>query len=320
MLKIDELEKCYRNKEKRSIFHTTTSKGEKKALDGINIDLKEGQALACIGENGAGKSTLIKCALGILSPTSGSVRLFGEDPRRNKKYCMQKVGVVFGQKTNLWIDIPVIESYKAVKQIYKVDNDTFKRNYEMVMELLELKDIIDVPARRLSLGQRMRADIGLVLLHGPELLFMDEPTLGLDINVKYTIRKFLRQLNQQEKTIIFLTSHDLDDIDEICDDAIVISKGKQIYSGKLDELKNVYADKHIIKISGMKTGNILSLFPGVELTEKENQSIISWDKSCYSVQDVISGVFRMYAVDDIEVREPDIDEVVSRIFTEGVSI
>lgn len=320
MLQIEKLEKCYKIKEKRAIFHNTKSKEEKKALDGINIDLKEGQALACIGENGAGKSTLIKCALGILSPTSGSVRLFGEDPRRNKKYCMQKVGVVFGQKTNLWIDIPVIESYKAVKQIYKVDNDTFKRNYEMVMELLALKDIIDVPARRLSLGQRMRADIGLVLLHGPELLFMDEPTLGLDINVKYTIRKFLRQLNQQEKTSIFLTSHDLDDIDEICDDAIVISNGKQIYSGKLDELKNVYADKHIIKISGLKTGNILSLFPGVKLTEKENQSIISWDKSCYSVQDVINGVFRMYSVDDIEVREPDIDEVVSRIFTEGVSI
>lgn len=318
MLEINKLEKCYLAKEKSSLFRKKSI--EKKALDGIDITLDYGQALACIGENGAGKSTLIKCALGILSPTAGTVKLFGEDPRYKKKYCMQKVGVVFGQKTNLWIDIPVVESYKAIKQIYKVDNTIFKRNYDMVIELLDLKDIINTPARRLSLGQRMRADIGLVLLHGPELLFMDEPTLGLDINVKHTIRQFLRQLNQQEHTSIFLTSHDLDDIDEICDDAIVISKGKQIYNGELASLKNVYADKHIVKISGKKNNDILSLFPDIELTEKESQSILSWNKSRYSVQEVINGVFKMYEVEDIEVREPDIDEIVSRIFTEGVSI
>lgn len=317
MMEINDLKKYYDYSKKPFLF---SKKVAQKAIDGITFSQKQGQAIACIGENGAGKSTLIKCALGILSPTSGNVRLFGEDPRHKKKYCMQKVGVVFGQKTNLWIDIPVIESYKAVKQIYKVDTDIFKRNYEMVIELLELKDIINVPARKLSLGQRMRADIGLVLLHGPDLLFMDEPTLGLDINVKHTIRKFLRQLNQREKTSIFLTSHDLDDIDQICDDAIVISKGKQIYSGKLGGLKNVYADTHIIKISGIKTGDILSCFPNIELTEKENQSIISWEKDIYSVQEIINGVFKMYDVADIEVREPDIDEVVSRIFTEGITI
>lgn len=320
MLQIDKLEKSYKVKTQNTIFHNSKSVCEKKALDGVNVKLKKGQALACIGENGAGKSTLIKCALGILSPTSGTVRLFGEDPRYQKKYCMQKVGVVFGQKTNLWTDIPVIESYHAVKKIYKVDNNIFKRNYEMVMELLELKDIINTPARKLSLGQRMRADIGLVLLHGPELLFMDEPTLGLDINVKHTIRKFLRQLNQCEHTSIFLTSHDLDDIDEICDEAMVISKGKEAYNGTLAELKKVYAYRHIIRISGIKKGNILSRFPLANLIEKDNQSVITWNKSDYSVQEVITEIFKVYEVENIEVREPDIDEIVSRIFTEGVSV
>ena len=239
MLEVTDLSKVYKVKvkEEKVLFSKTI---EKRAVSGISFDMHKGQAMACIGENGAGKSTLIKCALGILSPTEGQIKLFGEDPRKKKNYCMSKVGVVFGQKTNLWIDIPVKESYLAMRHIYKVDKNVFNRNYEMVMELLDLKEIINIPARRLSLGQRMRADIGLVLLHGPELLFMDEPTLGLDINVKRTIRQFLKQMNQENGTSILLTSHDLDDIDEICDDAIVLSKGRQIYSGTLKDLKHRY--------------------------------------------------------------------------------
>ncbi|MCR4903631.1 MAG: ATP-binding cassette domain-containing protein [Butyrivibrio sp.] len=239
MLEVNNLSKVYRVKvkQKKSIFSKTI---EKRAVSNVSFDLHKGQAMACIGENGAGKSTLIKCALGILSPTEGQVRLFGEDPRKKKNYCMSKVGVVFGQKTNLWIDIPVKESFLAMRQIYKVDKLQFNRNYEMVMELLDLKEIIDIPARRLSLGQRMRADIGLVLLHNPELLFMDEPTLGLDINVKRTIRQFLKKINEDNGTSILLTSHDLVDIDEICKDAIVLSGGEQIYNGTINDLKIRY--------------------------------------------------------------------------------
>lgn len=239
MLQITDLSKVYkvRAKNENALFSTVIYK---RAISEINFELHKGQALACIGENGAGKSTLIKSALGILSPTEGQVRLFGEDPRKNKKYCMSKVGVVFGQKTNLWTDIPVKDSYLAMRQIYRVEKQQFNRNYDMVVELLDLKEILNIPARRLSLGQRMRADIGLVLLHNPELLFMDEPTLGLDINVKHTIRQFLKHINEENGTSIFLTSHDLDDIDEICHEAIVLSKGKQIYSGTLEDLKNRY--------------------------------------------------------------------------------
>lgn len=259
MIEVKDLKKIYRVNVKKpgmrgavqNLFHSEWM--EKTAIGGISFQAQEGQALACIGENGAGKSTLIKVLIGILTPTAGEVRVFGKDPRKGGRAYLREIGVVFGQKSNLWIDIPVIESYHAVQTLYRLDRQAFQRNLDQIVELLELEPLLSSPARKLSLGQRMRADIGMVFLHEPKLLFLDEPTIGLDINVKHTIRTFLRRMNQEKGTGILLTSHDLDDIDEICDDAVVLSKGKLIYDGTLDQLKHQYVTEKMVRVTGRDT-------------------------------------------------------------------
>ena len=280
----------------------------------MSFQMEQGRALACIGENGAWKSTLIKMMIGILTPTAGEIRVFGTDPRRGGRGYLRRIGVVFGQKTNLWTDIPVIESYQAVKTLYRLDEGMFRKNYDRVVELLALQPLLSVPARKLSLGQRMRADIGMVFLHSPELLFLDEPTIGLDINVKHTIRTFLRQMNEETGTGIFLTSHDLDDIDEICDDAIVLSGGRLIYDGTLDRLKHRFVQDKMIQVTGKQERDIRSLLPLARITMEGRVTRIVYPVREYSSAEVLSAVSGCFAIEDITIEEPDIDEVVSRIF------
>lgn len=320
MIKAQNLSKIYKINSKKAglkgaienLFHAEWTR--KVAVDGLSFHMEEGKALACIGENGAGKSTLIKMMIGILTPTSGEIRVFGQDPRRGGREYLRRIGVVFGQKSNLWTDIPVIESYQAVKTLYKLDPDMFRRNYDRVVELLDLEALLSVPARKLSLGQRMRADIGMVFLHSPELLFLDEPTIGLDINVKHTIRTFLRQMNQETGTGIFLTSHDLDDIDEICDDAIVISEGKLIYDGTLEQMKHRFVQDKMIQVVGKQERDIRSLLPAARIDREGRVTRIVYPIQEYSSAEVLAAVSGCFAIEDITIQEPDIDEVVSRIF------
>ncbi len=320
MIRADDLRKVYRVNVKKTglkgafenLFRSEWI--EKNAVDGISFHMKEGGALACIGENGAGKSTLIKMMIGILTPTAGDVRVFGQNPREGGRKYLREIGVVFGQKSNLWTDIPVIESYQAVKTLYRLDERQFRQNFDKITQLLSLEQILPVPARKLSLGQRMRADIGMVFLHGPRLLFLDEPTIGLDINVKHTIRTFLRKMNQEEGTGIFLTSHDLDDIDEICDDTIVLSKGKLIYDGTLENLKHRFVRDRMIQVVGEKSGDIHALLPGASVTKEGRITKIVYPIGEYTSAQVLEAVSRCFNIEDITIQEPDIDDVVSRIF------
>lgn len=320
MIDAQNLRKVYRINVKKSglkgafenLIHAEWT--EKVAVDNLSFQMKEGRALACIGENGAGKSTLIKMMIGILTPTAGTVRVFGEEPRRAGRGYLRRIGVVFGQKTNLWTDIPVVESYQAVRTLYRLEEKAFRRNYDRVVELLALQPLLSVPARKLSLGQRMRADIGMVFLHSPELLFLDEPTIGLDINVKHTIRTFLRQMNQETGTGIFLTSHDLDDIDEICDDAIVLSGGRLIYDGTLEQLKYRFAQDKMIQVVGRKEGDICRRLPMAKIGTEGRVTKIVYPVREYSSAEVLAAVSDCFVIEDITIQEPDIDEVVSRIF------
>ncbi len=298
-----------------NLFHSEWR--EKAAVDDISFHVEEGKALACIGENGAGKSTLIKMMIGILTPTAGEIKVFGQNPRKAGTEYLRNIGVVFGQKSNLWTDIPVIESYQAVKTLYKLDKNSFQSNYEMVVELLDLEPILSSPARKLSLGQRMRADIGMVFLHNPKLLYLDEPTIGLDINVKHTIRAFLRRMNQEKGISIFLTSHDLDDIDEICDDAIVLSKGKVVYDGTLDNLKHRFVRDKMVQVTGRRKKNPEELLPRARISVEGRITKIVYHTEDYSSEQVLSAVLQSFETSDITIQEPDIDEVVSRIFLDA---
>lgn len=320
MIEVNNLTKTYRTNIKKpglkgaveNLFHTEWT--QKNALDGITFHMEEGRALACIGENGAGKSTLIKHLIGILTPTEGEVKVFGQNPRQSGHEYLRQIGVVFGQKSNLWTDLPVIESYNAVQTLYKLDNKEYKQTLEMIIELLNLEPLLSSPARKLSLGQRMRADIGMVFLHKPKLLFLDEPTIGLDINVKHTIRTFLRKMNEEENTSILLTSHDLDDIDEICSDAIVISGGKLLYDGTLENLKHRYVKDKTIKVVGKRKNDIQFLLPGIKVSQEGRITNLIYQPDLYTTDQVLLAIIQSFDIEDITIQEPDIDDVVSRIF------
>lgn len=323
LIETSALRKVYRTNVKepglkgtmKNLFHAKWE--EKAAVDDLSFQMEAGQALACIGENGAGKSTLIKMLIGILTPTSGTVRVYGQDPRERSRGYLRRIGVIFGQKSNLWVDIPVEESYRAVQTLYKVEPAQFKRNYDRVVELLSLGPILSSPARKLSLGQRMKADIGMVFLHSPDILYLDEPTIGLDINVKHSIRSFLRQMNREEGVSIFLTSHDLDDIDEICDDAIVLSKGKLFYDGTLAQLKQLYIQDKTVTVVGRQRQPLQPLLPNVRITVDGRKTKICYAKEAYSSEVVMQAISKAFEIEDITIQEPGIDEVVSRIFSQG---
>lgn len=322
MIEVENVKKVYRTAVKqpgikgalRSLVHSEWK--EKAAVNDISFRVNEGAAIACIGENGAGKSTLIKMMIGILTPTEGTVRVFGENPRKGGQAYLREIGVVFGQKSNLWIDIPVIESYNAVRTLYKLDRQTFQKSFEMIVDLLDLSPILASPARKLSLGQRMKADIGMVFLHNPSLLFLDEPTIGLDINIKHTIRTFLRTMNQENKTGIFLTSHDLDDIDEICDDAIVLSQGKLVYDGTLENLKHRYVNNKMLKVVGRVKQPVSELLREASVTQEGRTTKLVYDVRRYTSEQVLAAVSQAFEIEDITIQEPDIDEVVSKIFSD----
>jgi len=324
LIEAEQLSKIYRQKIKEPGFINSlkslvkTEWVDKTALDALSFTMQEGESLACIGENGAGKSTLIKMLVGILTPSAGTVRVYGQNPMFHHKDYLRKIGVIFGQRSNLWTDIPVIESYRAIRTLYKLDYSLYEKNMKMVTELLDLEPILNFPARRLSLGQRMKADIGMIFLHSPRILYLDEPTIGLDINVKFTIRKFLRKMNQENGVSILLTSHDLDDIEQISDSALVISKGKKFYHGSLSGLKENYATTRLISVKGNKRDT--SDMPGdVKIEDEGLTTKLTFDIRKHTSAEMLELVSRCFDVEDITIEEPGIDHVVSRIFTEGAS-
>ena len=200
----------------------------KKAVDDISFNINDGEIVGYIGSNGAGKSTTIKMMTGILNPTKGECIVNGINPSKKRKENAQNIGVVFGQRTQLWWDLPLSESFTILKEIYKVSNEDYKKRMEFLNEVLELNEFFDRPVRNLSLGQRMRADLGASLLHNPKVLYLDEPTIGLDLVVKDSIRSAIKEINEKYNTTVILTTHDIEDIEELCNRIIIIDNGKKI--------------------------------------------------------------------------------------------
>ena len=207
------------------------------AVDNISLTVKQGEMVGYIGENGAGKSTTIKMLTGILTPTSGSIIVNGMNPHKQREEFVRTIGVVFGQRSQLWWDIAVQESFRLLKKVYRVSDEEYNRHMGHVIETLEIGPLLDKPVRKLSLGQRMRCELAAALIHNPPLLFLDEPTIGLDVLVKLKIRKFLKEINEQYKTTILLTTHDLTDIEALCERVVLLDEGKIIYDGKLNQLQ-----------------------------------------------------------------------------------
>ncbi|MHA6484546.1 ABC transporter ATP-binding protein [Paenibacillus sp. strain BS8-2] len=325
---VDRLNKTYRQAMrepglKGAIKHLYTQKFvDKCAVNDISFSIDQGDSIAFLGPNGAGKSTTIKMLSGILVPTSGSVHINGKIPHKNRINNAYNIGVVFGQRTQLWLDLPVRESFSLLKDIYAIPEAMFKSNMDRFTELLDLDQFLHLPARKLSLGQRMRADLAAALIHNPQIVFLDEPTIGLDISVKSKIRKFIKQMNQEQGTTVLLTTHDLEDIEDICRRLIVIDKGIVIYDGNLDDLRRQYGGKartiHL-QLKEVDTVHVLmqdmkQRFAIDRLSNIGNVLSIQFDGNEIPAGEIVAHVMKHTEVIDFKFDESKIDHIVKNIY------
>lgn len=288
------------------------------AVKDLTFDVPKGQILGFIGANGAGKSTTIKMLTGILKPTSGFCRIDGKLPQENRQNYVKDIGVVFGQRTQLWWDLALQETYTVLKEIYDVPDKEFRKRMAFLNEVLELNDFIKDPVRTLSLGQRMRADIAASLLHNPKVLFLDEPTIGLDVSVKDNIRRAITQINQEEETTILLTTHDLSDIEQLCHRIFMIDRGQEIFDGTVSQLKETFGKMKTLSFD-LRPGQehiSSSLIGKSEINIKRNDLVldIQYDSSRYQTTDIIQQTLADFSVRDLKMTDADIEDIIRRFY------
>lgn len=291
----------------------------KEAVKDMSFTINEGEMVGFIGPNGAGKSTTIKMLSGILHPASGEIIVNGLVPYMERKKHVKDIGVMFGQKSQLWWDLPVAESYEMFKYIYKIPEMTYKKNLEMVNEILGVSEYFDQPVRQLSLGQRVKADIGATLLHSPKILFLDEPTIGLDVVAKENIRNFLIQINKETNITMLFTTHDMKDIESTCERMIIIDKGLKIYDGTVRDIKVRYGLERELEVTF--NDNISGIcIPNVEIVmENQNTKRFRFLKDEVKVQNLINELSSKYEILDLTIIEPDIDKIIRGIYEMGIA-
>lgn len=289
---------------------------EIKAVNDISFDINKGEIVAYIGPNGAGKSTTIKMLTGILKPDKGTIRIDGFDPFNNRIKYVKNIGVVFGQKSQLWWDIPVEESFLLLKDIYKVSDKDYQKRKEELVKLLSLKEILKTPVRQLSLGQRMRAEIAASLIHDPKILFLDEPTIGLDAVSKVEVRKFIKEINKRKKVTIILTSHDMTDIEALTDRIIVIGHGKKLYDGRLQDIKKKFNKNKKVEILFKKLESIPNIKDTEIIEKKKNKIILDVDMETNTISKVIREYSKVCEIEDVNVYEESIDNIIVKLYQE----
>jgi ABC-2 type transport system ATP-binding protein len=288
----------------------------KEALKNASLDIEKGEIVGLIGPNGAGKSTLVKILSGLLWPDSGEADIIGMTPWENRIKYVAHIGVVFGQKTQMIWDLPPIDSFYMNKDIYGTPDSEFTQRLKEMISLLEVEEVIKSPVRELSLGERMRCEIINALLHNPPLVFLDEPTIGLDVIAKDKFRDFVLKVNKKYKTTFIVTTHDMQDIEKLCKRIIIINHGQIIYDGPLEDIKKKYlTDKHIeVKLSG-KVGAFK--FKGCKVLEKQGYLLkLELDTSKKPVQQLINYLLQNFDVADITVTDPPIEEIIKKIYKE----
>lgn len=285
------------------------------ALENISFKINDGEMVGYIGPNGAGKSSTIKIMSGVLTPDSGTCVINGRTPWKNRVEHVQEIGVVFGQKSQLWWDVPIIDSFELLKDIYKVDDSLYKKNINNLTELLDISEVLKTPARQLSLGQRMRCEIAASLIHNPKILFLDEPTIGLDAVSKIAVREFIKTINKENKTTVILTTHDMQDIEALTDRILLIGKGQILLDGNLDEIKK--------RNSSYKTLTVD--FTGEKLSEIEHTSFVKnlnghaqilVDTNKASVSQIISTISSKVEINDINVVGTSTEDMVVSLYKE----
>ena len=332
MIRVENLSKEFKSNKKypgfkgaiKSFFSTEYI--TKKAVDDISFEINDGEIVGYIGANGAGKSTTIKMMTGILTPTSGRVYVNNLVPYENREENAKNIGVVFGQRTQLWWDLPISETFSLLKDIYDVSDADFEERMRFLKEVLGLEEFFLSPVRTLSLGQRMRADLAAALIHNPQVIYLDEPTIGLDVVVKENVRKAIKEINLKYGTTIILTTHDLDDIEELCNRIIIIDKGKKIYDGEIKGVKEEYGYLATVEIQVKEEISLesLNIFDDIykdkdfKIDFKENKLFITFNINKISSSEIISRVMKKITVVDFAVKETSIEDIVKKMYKNEV--
>lgn len=287
-----------------------------KAVNSISIEIPDGQIVGYIGSNGAGKSTTIKMMCGILYPTSGEVLINGVNPSKKRKVVAKDIGVVFGQKTQLWWDIPLIETFKVLKEVYQVSDKDYEERMKFLNDILELDKFMDQPVRTLSLGQRMRGDLAAAMLHNPKILFLDEPTIGLDIWVKGKIRDAIKAMNKKYGTTVILTTHDMSDIADLCSRIILIEKGSIIYDGPIANLKKEFGDLRTITIpyNDKYESFTFNTFKDLVTFNKVEETLqVKFNAEKIKLEEVVNYLFKDLQASDMKIQELSLEDIVKQI-------
>lgn len=333
MIKVENLTKEFKTNKKYPGFRGAIKSfflkeyTVKTAVDHISFDIAKGEIVGYIGANGAGKSTTIKMMTGILTPSSGSIVVDGIIPYENLQKNAMEIGVVFGQRTQLWWDLPLSETFSLLKEIYDVSDTDFNERMAFLNEVLELQSFLLSPVRTLSLGQRMRADIAAALIHNPKIIYLDEPTIGLDVIVKENVRHAIKEINRKYGTTIILTTHDLNDIEELCQRIIIIDEGKKLYDGSLEDIKNRYGymttleiqTKKHIEVEELGLNEILGLSEDdLTVHSNENKLMVIFNRTKTSSSDVVFHIMKNYRVLDFGVKETSIEDIIKKIYRNEV--
>ncbi len=290
------------------------------AVDGIDFTIQAGEMVGYIGPNGAGKSTTIKLLCGVLAPTSGSVSVGGLDPHRRRMENARRIGLVYGQRSQLLWDLPVRETFYLLRRIYQVPESTYRENLADFGRTFEIDAVWDTPVRLLSLGQRMRAELAAALIHSPPIVYLDEPTIGLDVLAKSRIREFLRQMNRRRGTTVILTTHDLRDVEEVCDRIIMIHQGRLVYDGALEGLRGTFGERCTLTLeleeaAGGAVAPEVALDDDVRLIKADGKRVeLAFDRRRISAPEVIARACAVLPVRDLVLRETDLESVVKQVY------
>lgn len=319
VIKVNNLKKYYRVHQKepgllgsiKSLFHRKYY--DVKAVDGVSFEIKEGELVGFIGPNGAGKTTTLKVLSGLLYPTSGEARVLGYEPFKRQPEFQKQFSLVMGQKNQLWWDLPAYESFILNKEIYEVSEEQFERNVKELSQMLEIEDILKIQVRKLSLGQRMKAELVAALLHTPKVLFLDEPTIGLDVVAQKKMRDFIKEYNKRFNSTIILTSHYMEDVQQLCERVIVIDSGKILYDGLLEKVVEKFAPHKVIEVDFEKEVDRDKLFKVGDVKEFEGLHVLIHVPRSEATKRA-SKLLNYFPVKDLNIEEPPIEEIIRELF------
>lgn len=295
-----------------------------RAVDNISMNVRQGEIVGYLGPNGAGKSTTIKMMTGVLEPTSGKILINGNIPYRDRSRNAQEIGVVFGQRSQLWWSLPLIESFKILKDIYQVDDNSYNQMLELYSSLVDIEPLLHKPVRQMSLGQRTLSDILAAFLHNPKIVFLDEPTIGLDVSMKSKIRTLIHALNREKNTTVILTTHDMGDVDALCQRIVIIDKGKMLYDNDIEHLKSFFGSYRTLKIRTdnespeVSAAAILKEMNGVSFSSGEGWECVLVNEEKVSLMDVLNTIQQRLNIKDMKLEEISTETVIKKIYEEGV--